>query len=234
MASLGLVIWVAATVSADASSSEGGLTPDVIQRVIKRHQTQVKYCYERALAKDPDLGGRVKANFTVEANGTVSKVALESTLNAPEVEGCLVGQIQRWRFPEPEGGRVTTIGYPWIFKPAEGEGAPQAKTTAASPAAPAMSELDPIGLAILHCWERVVAQGTIDGGEISVRVKVAADGSVSDVQILEGDALGSSGRGCVMGGLAGARFNLGGAGAVRKRFGLFLVGTGVQVVDMAK
>jgi hypothetical protein len=32
------------------------------------------------------------------------------------VEGCIVRQIRRWRFPEPAGGGVVVVDYPFIFR----------------------------------------------------------------------------------------------------------------------
>ncbi len=30
--------------------------------------------------------------------------------------------IRRWKFPEPQGGGIVTVTFPWIFKPAGSEG----------------------------------------------------------------------------------------------------------------
>ena len=38
----------------------GGLDKDVIAKVIRRHQNEIKYCYESELNKDPSLAGRIE------------------------------------------------------------------------------------------------------------------------------------------------------------------------------
>ena len=37
-----------------------------------------------------------------------------STMNNSRVEGCIVRQVRRWRFPRPDGGEVS-VQYPFIF-----------------------------------------------------------------------------------------------------------------------
>ncbi|MBX5480316.1 MAG: AgmX/PglI C-terminal domain-containing protein [Myxococcaceae bacterium] len=42
----------------------------------------------------------------------------ETSLQDAEVEQCILSRINRWRFPEPRGGGVVAVNYPWIFRPA--------------------------------------------------------------------------------------------------------------------
>jgi hypothetical protein len=35
-------------------------------------------------------------------------------------EQCILNRIKRWKFPEPKGGGVCVINYPWVFQPAGG------------------------------------------------------------------------------------------------------------------
>ena len=53
--------------------------------------------------------------WRVDKNGGVptARVA-SSTLNDPRVEGCIVRQVRKWRFPQPDGGEVAVM-YPFIF-----------------------------------------------------------------------------------------------------------------------
>lgn len=97
----------------------GGLDKDVIARVIRQHQNEIKYCYETELNKDPSLAGKVAVAFTIDAAGTVSEASVtESTLGSPAAESCILSRIRRWKFPEPKGGGVVAVTYPWLFSPA--------------------------------------------------------------------------------------------------------------------
>ncbi len=101
----------------------GGLDRDVIARVIRRHQNEIKFCYEQELNKDPNLAGKVAVMFTIDPAGAVSDASVsETSLNNATTESCMLSRIRRWKFPEPKGGGVVTVTFPWLFKPAGAEG----------------------------------------------------------------------------------------------------------------
>lgn len=100
----------------------GGLDKDVIMKVIKRHQNEIKFCYEQELQKNPALGGKVAVAWTIDPAGSVNEANVsESSISNANVEGCILQRIRRWKFPEPQGGGVVNVTFPWIFK-AAGEG----------------------------------------------------------------------------------------------------------------
>ena len=66
---------------------------------------------------DATLHGKVTAHITVAANGTVANVQIsQSTLNAPQVEGCVSREITRWQLPKPSGGGSVAFLYPFVFE----------------------------------------------------------------------------------------------------------------------
>jgi len=100
----------------------GGLDKDVIAKVIKRHQHEIKYCYETELNKNPSLAGKVAVAFTIDPAGAVADASVtETTLNNSTAENCMLARIRRWKFPEPKGGGVVSVTYPWLFSPAGAE-----------------------------------------------------------------------------------------------------------------
>ncbi len=57
--------------------------------------------------------------FTIDPAGAVSDANVtESSLNNGNAENCMLARIRRWKFPEPQGGGVVSVTFPWIFKPA--------------------------------------------------------------------------------------------------------------------
>lgn len=97
----------------------GGLDKDVIMKVIKRHQNEIKFCYEQELQKDASLAGKVAVAWTIDPTGGVSEANVsESSIGNTNVESCITQRIRRWKFPEPAGGGVVNVTFPWIFKPA--------------------------------------------------------------------------------------------------------------------
>ncbi|MFL5352540.1 AgmX/PglI C-terminal domain-containing protein [Archangium sp.] len=97
----------------------GGLDKDVIAKIIRSHQNEIKYCYETELNKNPNLQGKVAVAFTIDPAGAVSEANVtETTLNSSTAEACMLSRIRRWKFPEPKGGGVVAVTYPWLFSPA--------------------------------------------------------------------------------------------------------------------
>lgn len=102
---------------------QGGLDREVIRRVILSHRAQIRYCYEKQLNKTPDLAGKVLVEFVIGGDGKVTQArAAENTLSDAEVSRCLVSKVRTWTFPQPKGGGVVVVTYPFLFKPA-GQGA---------------------------------------------------------------------------------------------------------------
>ena len=96
----------------------GALDKSLIDAVIKRHMNQIRYCYQRELTKNPNLGGKVTVKFVIAKDGSVSKASIKSTtMGSKAVEGCITGRFMRFQFPEPKGGGIVIVSYPFIFSP---------------------------------------------------------------------------------------------------------------------
>lgn len=100
------------------ASVTGGLDAATIRRVIRRHLSEIKYCYMSiGLPSNPQLAGMVKVSFTITSSGSVGRVSIsQSTLNHGGTEACIKRSVRRWRFPKPEGS-MPFVTYPFHFKP---------------------------------------------------------------------------------------------------------------------
>jgi len=95
----------------------GSLDKELIRRVIHAHRNEVRYCYERALTASPGLWGKITVTFIITASGTVqSSKTKETTMNNSDVENCINQKIKLWRFPEPKGGGIVVVTYPFVLK----------------------------------------------------------------------------------------------------------------------
>ena len=93
----------------------GYLSPEQINRVVRANQAAVRYCYEVEVQRQPNLRGRVEIAWRINLQGSVTTARVaSSSLRNPRVEGCIVRQVRRWRFPRPDGGEVS-VQYPFIF-----------------------------------------------------------------------------------------------------------------------
>lgn len=106
---------VGVTVGGGRTVVVGSLDRGEIQRVMDRAKNRIRYCYERALTKSPDLEGKLTTVFTIGGSGdVVSANQVDSTLGA-EVDGCVLRTLRSLKFPNPRGGGVVTVTYPFIF-----------------------------------------------------------------------------------------------------------------------
>ncbi len=106
-----------ARTSVGAGSIAGFCKEADIQRVVNARRSGISYCYEKELARNPELGGKVTLNWRIGLDGKVMKVIVESsTLGNKDVEGCMIRNVERWTFPKPEGG-MCQIKYPFVFNP---------------------------------------------------------------------------------------------------------------------
>lgn len=94
----------------------GALDRALIDAVIKRHMNQIRYCYQRELMKNPALKGKLVIKFVIAKDGSVSSASTKSTtMNNAAVQDCVVGRFLRMQFPEPKGGGIVIVSYPFIF-----------------------------------------------------------------------------------------------------------------------
>lgn len=94
-----------------------GYDRDLVLKVVRKHQNEIRFCYESELQKHPELAGKVTVAWTIGASGEVASADIaESGLDNTNVEACIVQRVRRWNFPEPQGGQEVAITFPWVFK----------------------------------------------------------------------------------------------------------------------
>jgi outer membrane biosynthesis protein TonB len=101
----------------EEASVEGGLDRDEIAAVIQRHLGQIRFCYEQGLNIKSNLNGRVAIRFFINAGGHVNTANIANTsLHSSDVESCIVDRLKSWKFPEPRGGVIVKVTYPFVLK----------------------------------------------------------------------------------------------------------------------
>ncbi|MBM76530.1 MAG: hypothetical protein CMK59_14075 [Proteobacteria bacterium] len=111
----------AAEVSQDSSAPPvvmGALDKSLIDEEIKQHMSKIKSCYQTELQSNPSLEGRIVVKFVIGKDGSVSSTTpKEDSIGSEEVTQCVLGQFQEMQFPEPTGGGVVIVSYPFEFSP---------------------------------------------------------------------------------------------------------------------
>ena len=99
----------------DPEIDNGYLSPQQINRVVRAHQSVIRFCYESQLQQQPRLRGNVAVRFRIGMDGRVRRADVaNSSLNNTRVHGCMVRAIRGWQFPMPDGGEVV-VTYPFFM-----------------------------------------------------------------------------------------------------------------------
>jgi len=97
-----------------------GFDPNVVTRAIRGRLRAIQSCYERELASDPALAGRVRVRMRVQEDGRVTDVGVEDEsppLEAPAVNACIVEIIGAMRLPTGPVGGPLRFEFPFVFAP---------------------------------------------------------------------------------------------------------------------
>jgi hypothetical protein len=80
-----------------------GLPKDIARRILRRARHQMRYCYERALKRDPKLAGKLSLDVRISSTGAVRNVVQTgATIPSDGVRDCVKRLVKRLRFPRPE------------------------------------------------------------------------------------------------------------------------------------
>lgn len=86
-----------------------------ILRVVSSRQRSIQYCYEKELARNPELRGKLILSWRIGLNGKVMKSWIGSTsLKNGAVESCILRSVKRWTFNKPDSG-ICEIKFPFVF-----------------------------------------------------------------------------------------------------------------------
>lgn len=107
-----------ARVRMGATSVNGRLPPEVIQRIVRRNFGRFRMCYETALKLDEGLEGMIFVDFVIQTDGSLKNAKAESALTDKALVECVRKSFDDMEFPKPEGG-VVKVRYPLSFSPPE-------------------------------------------------------------------------------------------------------------------
>jgi TonB family protein len=95
-----------------------GLTTKEVGAIVKAHMKEIRACYERELAHDATLTGKVSVRWSVGARGRVSDAEVTaSELHNGAAETCVLNAVRALSFPDPKNGAIIAVTYPFVFKP---------------------------------------------------------------------------------------------------------------------
>lgn len=107
---------LAAPMPLPAPSPSGTYTQAILKKV-REASPRVRACYQKELAKDPELSIRIMTTLDIEADGSVSRVSLSKVdPERSELNTCITNILKTLKFPPPESGK-TTVNTPFVLTP---------------------------------------------------------------------------------------------------------------------
>lgn len=92
-----------ASVQATMAAMNAALTVDtMVDKINTSYIHGLRRCYNKGLALDPSLQGKVTLTFSVSSFGNV---AGEASGISPQVDACVATQIKSWKFGRPTDKR---------------------------------------------------------------------------------------------------------------------------------
>lgn len=103
----------------DAPRAGQGLSPNQISRVVMSRMGAFRACYEAALGRDPTMRGTVSVSWSIAPGGSVTTASVaSSSLNNARVEGCVLRQVRRLKFPTADKA-TGPVSWPFVFRPSK-------------------------------------------------------------------------------------------------------------------
>lgn len=89
-----------------------------VQKRIEKNQKTFYSCYNKALKKTAGLEGSLTLIWDINETGKVVRAeAIQSTLNSPEAETCMVEAVKGIRFGPAPAGQIVSARHPFHFTP---------------------------------------------------------------------------------------------------------------------
>lgn len=91
----------------------GELDRWMVDALIKKRFSEIRYCVERELVKQPGLKGELVVKLVLSPTGKVlSSRVSKSTLGSPAVERCLEQRLKQVDFPNSRNGQKGFVDVP--------------------------------------------------------------------------------------------------------------------------
>lgn len=96
----------------------GSMDKDAVLKVVQGNLSQIRSCYEAAMAKEPNIAGQVVVKVVISKNGSVTKSQVtQKTISSAELATCTAGRVGTWKFPKSTGAGTVTVTLPFEFQP---------------------------------------------------------------------------------------------------------------------
>ena len=113
----------AVAVTIGEAEVEGPLSKPLATLIARRHQNELRYCYELSLQANPAAAGKLLLKLTLDPSGKVGSAEVSGAAGDPKLGLCVSSRARQWLFPAPaKDNRPASVvlTYPLVFaKPAK-------------------------------------------------------------------------------------------------------------------
>ncbi len=93
----------------------GARSEESLRKVLTDNMGRLQYIYEKHLKTNPDIGGKVEVEVTINADGSIGSVnILKSEIALPLLQQDILDTVRRWRYDAITSGSVKVV-YPVVF-----------------------------------------------------------------------------------------------------------------------
>ncbi len=170
----------------DPRARAPGLSQEQTDPVIREAEPKIRECYDRALTKNPNLGGDVLFQLIIGPRGEVTEAKLHKSLGEESFDTCALAVARGLVFPAPYKGNPMTLNQRLRFMPPQGERRVGLLTKEQIRAGFDIAASD-----FRKCYDDRAANAQKLAGKILLELTIAKDGSVRDVRAAE-DSLGDA------------------------------------------
>ena len=93
--------------------NRGSLDPVEIKNVIQSHKDPIRDCYQRGEKRT----GTLRSQFIIDSTGRVRDATAQSSELDSKTTDCILEVLKTLTYPEPIGGGIVVVNYPFAFKP---------------------------------------------------------------------------------------------------------------------
>jgi hypothetical protein len=106
----------------DSPEIRGGIDHEKVSLAIRIHKVAIQSCYQKALATDPTLKGKLTVHFTIATTGEVSACEIvNDSVHSDALAGCVTRVIRSWVLPLKTEEPVE-VSYPFVFASSDSGG----------------------------------------------------------------------------------------------------------------
>jgi hypothetical protein len=100
---------------------------EVKNTILKNAADPIQVCFKEFMAKNPKFEmGRITVDWQIRLDGTVDKPEIVNS-EIPEINGCVIDNLVKLKFPPPPSGKPWYIVHKFFFKKENSEGESKTK-----------------------------------------------------------------------------------------------------------